>query len=117
MLLNIADRYYFVDNVEDWEYAATLYNRLMRRLSFVAGTTATSNLYKAYGYLAGAQVAFQPLSEIQSIYNTSKARLNQMRLGTDMFGHTQKWVPRYGMNGKILFTPYADRNQAFRTIL
>ncbi|KAK6359763.1 hypothetical protein TWF696_000902 [Orbilia brochopaga] len=96
MLLNLADSYYFVANPNSWATAITYYQRLVNRLSFLdAQNVGTSNLASALQYLAfPLQLTWNPLNELASIYTTAQNRLSQVKLGQDMFGHSENWVPR-----------------------
>ncbi|KAJ6261081.1 hypothetical protein Dda_3746 [Drechslerella dactyloides] len=95
MLLNIADYYYFVSDQKSWTAAARLYDRISKRLSFIEKLTQDSKIAKAYSSLeADDRITYHPLSEIQSVYSTAQGRLNQLKLGHDMFGHSDSWVPR-----------------------
>ncbi|KAK6540630.1 hypothetical protein TWF694_008024 [Orbilia ellipsospora] len=96
MLLNLADSNYFVTDPSSWANAISYYQRLVKRLSFLdSQTVSSSNLAGALEYFVfPLGLTWNPLNELGSIYATAQNRLSQAKLGQDMFGHSENWVPR-----------------------
>ncbi|KAF3913544.1 hypothetical protein ABW20_dc0103237 [Dactylellina cionopaga] len=96
MLLNLADSNYFVTDPDSWATAIAYYQHLVKRLSFLdAPDVSSSNLAAALNYFVyPLGLTWNPLSELSSIYSTAQNRLSQIKLGHDMFGHSETWAPR-----------------------
>ncbi|KAH6637046.1 hypothetical protein F5144DRAFT_611678 [Chaetomium tenue] len=97
MLLNEADNLFFVNTPDSRSKAATLYTRLVQRLSFVPklAQQPDCSLSTAYSHMeSNLKLTVAALPQLKSVLSQASSRRLRILAGQDMFGHDPSWVPR-----------------------
>lgn len=115
MLLKRADSHFLQSSTKSLSVASEIYERLVRRLSFVRELVASGNtetvLHKSLMDFETLSLCLEPTSQLLGILEEAQARLARLQLGQDMFGQNEIWAPRlsyfyYGERIKEMITSY-----------